>query len=155
MNNFNRKENMKLKKLILPIIIGLVLFAGGFWTGTYYQKNHTNSKTADGAPSGFSKDSSDKKPTGTPPSGGNGGGQGGGGVSGEIISKTDDSLTIKTSDGSTKTVYYSSSTTISKNTTGSSSDLAVGTSVSVMGETNSDKSVTGKTIMIMPADATK
>jgi len=141
------------KKIIGLIVIGLILFGTGFWSGTYYQKKKVTSTAANGIPNGTMPTNGNSGRTGgTPPSGserGNGG-PGGGGTSGEIISKSDTSLTIKTSDGSTKTIYFSDSTKISKNTTGSSSDLSVGTKVMVSGTTNTDNSVTGTTIMIQP-----
>ncbi|MFA4995728.1 MAG: hypothetical protein WC536_01140 [Patescibacteria group bacterium] len=151
---------MKSKKLLTVIIGGAIVFGLGFGSGVFYQKKHAaTSTTANGMPPTMSGDgqSATGRQGGTPPSGTKGSGNGGpgGGVSGEIISKTDTSLTIKTSDGSTKTVYFSDSTTISKNTTGASSDLSVGTDIMVSGTTNSDNSVTGKTIMIQPAEVSQ
>ncbi len=146
---------MSWKKLIILIITGLIIFAGGFATGMYYQKKQTlNAQKFPGnfngqTPPDMSKNNSSDK--GTHPSGNNSG-PGGNMTSGEIISKSDTSLIIKTSDGNTKTIYYSDSTTVSKNETGSTSDLTVGTNISVSGTTNTDKSVTSKMIMITPAE---
>jgi PPE-repeat protein len=135
------------KKIIAYLIAGVILFGAGFWTGTYYQKKQTTSALPDATtgdrptmPSGTSGN--------TPPSGQRTGGPGGGGVSGEIITKADKSLTVKKTDGSTVIVYFDDSTTVAKSETASSSALVVGTSVQVMGTTNSDKSVAGKSIMI-------
>jgi hypothetical protein len=144
---------MKNKKTILFIILGIMLIAVGLCGGYFYQK-----KKGCAMPN-FSKASLDgagPQMAGTPPTGtssatSNRGGQGNGGPggsTGEIISKDDKSITIKLSDGSTKIVYFSDSTKITKTQTASNSDLSVGTSVSAMGATNTDKSVTAQNITI-------
>lgn len=146
-----------MKKLsnVIIIIIVVAVGVGGFFGGSYYQKKKcastANSRDFDGNPQQMFR--------GTPPTdmpGRNGqsnGGSGGGGNTGEIISKDDKSVTIKTSDGSTKIIYFSDSTTISKNETADSSNLSVGTNISAMGSTNSDKSVTAKNIIIQNDNA--
>ena len=151
---------MSTKKLIMLIAGGLIIFGLGFWGGMTYQKKKTTTgkeSFANGERPSMPDGTSGTKGNGngTPPSGFGNGRNGGGMTEGEIISKSDTSLTIKTSDGSTKTVYFSDSTTISKNETGSSSDLAVGTKVSVSGTTNTDNSVTGKMIMIRSGEEPK
>ena len=144
---------MNLKKIVGTVIVGIVVFVAGFGSGIYYQKKSGTSAANGTPPTG---DFNGTRPTGTnggtPPSGSSdrSGGPGGGGVSGEIVTKDDSSITVKKSDGSTVVVYFDDSTTVSKNETGSISDLAVGTSIQAMGTTNSDKSVTGKNIMIQP-----
>lgn len=150
---------MTTKKVFIYIVIGVLLFGAGFWAGTAYQKNKTSTKSTAEMPNGTppsmnggSGTSAKSGNMGTPPSGGNGG-PGGNGTSGEIVSKSDTSLTLKTSDGSTKTIYFNDSTKISKNANGSTSDLTTGTNIQVNGTTNDDKSITGTTIMIMPEAA--
>jgi len=145
---------MNVKKIIVPAVVGIVLFGAGFWSGIYYQKKTLSSATTGNPP--FGSDFNGTPPTDgtgrTPPSGGGArsGGPGGGGVSGEIVTKSDDNIIVKKSDGSTVIVYFDDSTTVSKNQTASASDLTVGTSVQAMGTTNTDKSVTSKSIMIQP-----
>ena len=68
--------------------------------------------------------------------------RGGGAVSGSIIAADSSSITVKTTDGSTKIVLLSSSTTVSKVSEGSQSDLTTGQNVIVTGTTNNDGSVT-------------
>jgi len=67
-------------------------------------------------------------------------------VSGQIISKDNNSLTVKMPDGSSKIVFYSASTTVSKMTAGSVNDMAVGSQIMVSGRQNSDGSYTAQTI---------
>jgi len=135
---------MPKKKIILPIVLGLVILTAGFFGGVFYQKKAGGNKTGmpSGTPPQMSGDGSSSR------QGGPGGNGGGGMSSGEIISKDDSKITIKLTDGSTKIIYYTDSTKISKNQTGSSSDLTVGTKVNVNGTTNSDKSIAGETIMV-------
>lgn len=79
------------------------------------------------------------------------GGRGfGGAVIGEIITSDADSITVKLMDGSSKIVNLSKSTTYSKATIGSKSDLATGTKVAVFGSQNSDGSVTAQNVSINP-----
>jgi hypothetical protein len=78
------------------------------------------------------------------------GGMMGGMTSGEIVSKDDTSVTIKLTDGGSKVVFLSTSTTIGTMSTGSLDDLSTGTNVIVVGSTNADGSVTASTIQIRP-----
>lgn len=141
-------------KKIIYVVVGLLLMTGSFFGGYYYEKKACTNSANLGFDGGNRPDMSN----GTPPTGapnnssgsysrGNGG-PGGGGSTGEIISNDGKSVTIKTSDGSTKIVYFSDSTKVNKNESASTSDLTVGTTISAMGTTNSDKSVTAQNIII-------
>ena len=57
-------------------------------------------------------------------------------------------MVVKLSDGSTKIVILSASTPIGKMTTGSASDLTVGTSITVLGTANSDGHVSATSVQI-------
>ncbi len=76
---------------------------------------------------------------------------GGGFVSGNILSKDDKSLTIKLTDGSSRIVFFGSSTPIIKSVPGSVDDLTTNESVSVSGPANSDGTVNASSIQIRPA----
>ena len=69
-------------------------------------------------------------------------------VRGQVVSSGNGSVTIKLMDGSSKIVNLTSQTTISKTTTGTSSDLKSGEQMTAIGTTNSDGSITAQTVLI-------
>lgn len=86
-----------------------------------------------------------------------GNGQAGGGnlgnfLSGEILIKDKESLTVKLPDGGSKLIFFSGSTTFAKTIAGSIEDFAVGEQITVNGTANSDGSITAVTIQIRPSN---
>ena len=132
------------KKLIVPlIVVALVIAGGSFFGGMVYGKSQA------GGPGGNARGAR----TGMAAFGGGVQGQGrnaGGFISGDIVSKDATSLTVKTRDGSSKIVFFATSTKVSKMADGSMDDLAPGTTVTVMGTTNTDGSVTASQLQIRP-----
>ena len=134
----NKNKNIAVACLVL------IVAAGAFFAGTIYQKNQKPGSTqvSDSSTTGFNR----------------GGGQGftpgsgssfrGGGTSGTIASISGSTITVTATDGSTKTITLGDSTTITKSQTMAESDLAAGQTVTVMGTTNSDGSVTARNITI-------
>ena len=85
--------------------------------------------------------------SGSPAAGGFGGGRGGF-TAGSIVTNDGSTITIKLTDGSSKYVLYSASTTIAKSATGTSADLVAGETVRVSGSTNADGSITATQIQL-------
>ena len=127
-------------KKIIPIFIIVVLLigAGAFYGGMLYSKSQGgignfhnfngqrpgNNVRANGAGQGF--------------------------TNGEILSADDKSVTVKLPDGGSKIIFFSGTTEISKSVTGVPADLTAGLNVMASGTTNSDGSITAKTIQIRP-----
>jgi len=135
---------MKNKIVSVAVLVAVVVGAGAFYGGMQYQKSIA-AKTASSGRQQFA-------------GGGQGGmgrrgagGQNGGFVGGDIISKDDKSITVKSRDGGSKIVFLSQSTSVGKTVAGASSDLTVGEQVVVNGTANSDGSVTAQNIQIRPA----
>ena len=134
------KKRPGVKKLIPIIAAFIIIAAGTFYGGMRFQEYRTKSQFgkmagAQGRP-GFGQRSGAPNVRGESI------------TDGEIISKDDKSITVKTKDGSTKIIYFTDSTTISKQTNGSSSDLLDGIQVMVSGNKNSDGSIAASSIQI-------
>lgn len=129
---------MQKKNIFIAIIIVVIVAGGSFFGGMKYGQQTKGLKNL---PAGFAQNGQ-----GMP----NRNGQNGRGnmVVGEVISKDDKSLTIKTQDGSTKTVYFTDSTTVTKSAKGTVNDLSTGAQVSTEGTSNSDGSIAANTIQI-------
>lgn len=116
----------------------VVVGAGGFVGGTLYQK----SRTPQFAPSQYQNrlgqnDNQNRnraltfRPT-----------------SGEITSIEDNTITLKTGDGSSKIVIYSGSTKLNKTTQATKDDLRVGDQAMVLGTQGSDGTLTAESISV-------
>lgn len=71
-------------------------------------------------------------------------------VNGEIIAVDEESITLKLNDESSKIIFLTDNTTISKSSKGSKEDLKVGEKVAIFGVENSDGSVTAQNIQLNP-----
>ncbi len=71
-------------------------------------------------------------------------------VRGQIISTANGTITVKLPDGESKIIVLSGTTKITKLASGSASDLKDGEKVMVIGTSNSDGSVTAKTLQLNP-----
>lgn len=155
-------------KFITPLITAIVFLIAGFGGGMMLQKSQDSLKglsadklqtklTSLGLSNGFGGAVSGRDVNGVRGGAGFPGGArraGGGFVSGEIVSQDATSITVKDASGSTKIVYYTGSTTISKSVTGTSSDLVVGQNVTTNGTVNSDGSVAATNIQLRVAGET-
>lgn len=122
------------KKIVL-IIIGIVLLGGGFFGGMKYGQAQNPAGTS------FSRR-------------GNFGGANRNGnnlTAGQIIAQDDKSITIQSRDGSSKIVFFSDNTQVSKSVSGSLQDLKTGEQAIVTGMANSDGSISAQAIRLQPA----
>ena len=71
-------------------------------------------------------------------------------VRGQVLNMGNNSLTVKMSDGSTRIVVLSSSTTFAQSAKAALSDIKSGDTVNVVGTANSDGSVTATDVQINP-----
>ncbi len=134
-------------KKILPIIIIVVVIAGAgaFYGGMKYSQSKTVRPQQLQANLGASLrggNGSFGNRTGT--------GAGANFASGEIISKDDNSITIKLRDGGSKIIFYSDTTEVDKFVAGTANDLEIGKTVTINGKTNSDGSIAAQSIQLRP-----
>lgn len=131
-------------KIVIAVIAGILVVGGGsFYAGTKF--------AGGGSRPDFAQIEQGGQMRGGPDAAGgmqNRQGAMGGGTTGEIIAKDDTSITVKLADGSSRVVTVSSSTSVSKMTSGSATDLVIGENVVVMGTTNSDGSVSAQSIQL-------
>jgi hypothetical protein len=136
-----------MKRWLVPILAVLIVAAGvgGFFGGRATAGGSTTEagpQTA--AQAGMNGTGTGQRPSGT----GTGTGTRGGFTTGTILSKDDTSLTIKLSDGNSRIVYLSDSTTISETKDATVDVLTTGEDVTVIGSSNSDGSVTATSVMV-------
>ncbi len=136
---------MKNSIVVIAAVIALVVGAGGgFFAGMQYQQSKAPQITGGNFVGGSAAGSFRT-----------GGARGSGGgmrpVAGQITSTGNGTITIKLSDGSSKIVLISGSTTINKTNPGAVSDLTTGVTVAAFGTANSDGSVTATNVQINPA----
>lgn len=128
---------MKSRNLLITIIILLVTGAGSFYGGMLYQKS-TNKFSQPGQFSGGVRSTGLTR----------NGNQIGRPVNGEISSVENNTMTIKTDDGSSKIIIYSDSTKVNKTSEGLKDDLKVGEQIMVIGSEGSDGTITAQSISL-------
>ena len=147
MDNSNGVNN----KYVVTIVIAVIVGAAGFFGGMRYGQ----AKAAGARPSGTQFFTQNGR-------GGQGGGRrfgnGNDFVSGAILAKDNNSITVQLMRGGpgmasssptgTRIIYLSGNTQITKAATGTPADLNVGTNVVVTGTDNPDGSMTGQNIQI-------
>lgn len=138
----------KSMNVILAIVLIVVAAGGAFYGGMRYQKSKTPTRPAGLA--GFNFGGAG----GTNGTGGRffrtGGGTAGGVVRGTISAVNGTSVTVQETNGSSKIVILGTNVAISKSESASTSDVATGQTVMVVGTTNSDGSITATDIQLNP-----
>lgn len=107
----------------------------GFYGGIQYQKSQRVALGRGQFPAGFNQREGSSQ-RGLRPS------------SGEITKIDDTSLTLKTTDGSSKIIIFSDSTRVNKSSEGSMADLKVGESITVMGSEDTNGTITAEILSV-------
>ncbi len=136
-------NTLKNNHIILVVILVIIVAAVGFYAGMKYQQNQRGVGFAGRAGAGAGMYRQFAGGAGSPTSNTQA-------VRGQILSVSNDTMTVKLADGSSKIVILPSSVNISKQTTGSTSDLKTGSVVIVLGTSNSDGSVTAENVALNP-----
>ena len=135
-------KNALLQILVVAVLAGGVAFYGGM---RYGQSRSTATMASHGSDAGFSGSRGERGMSGNRTVGGF--------TSGEILSRDDQSITVKMRDGGSKIVFYSETTAIGKLVKGVGSDLEVGKAVNVTGISNADGSLTAQSIQLRAEEA--
>ena len=155
---------MKNNKFLLIVIAVVVPVAcGAFYGGMVYGKNASSAARAKMFALGGTNVGGNFFANGGSAFGGQGrqgvagarGGQFGGGVSGDIISKDDKSIIVKLRDGGSKIVFFSDATAVTKSLDGTLTDLEVGKTAMVGGQTGADGSIIANTIQLRSVSPTQ
>jgi hypothetical protein len=133
-----------MKKKLLPIILAILVIAGGSFYGGFIYANHKSPASRLGQ-NNFPDGNFRRSATGQ-----NTGQAGANFINGEIISKDNTSLTVKLRDGGSKIVFFADTTEVVKSITGSLDDLQVGDTIMVTGSTNQEGSLTAQNIQLRP-----
>lgn len=137
---------MKTWQIAVVVVVVVAVAVGGFFGGRATAGSKT--PTVQEAMKVLQTQQANGTTSGTGFTGAGGAARRGNAVSGSIIEADSGSITIKTTDGSSKIVLLSSSTVVSKVTEGSLSDLTTGQDVAVTGTTNSDGTVTATRVQV-------
>lgn len=135
---------MKNNSVLITIVVAVVVGAAAFFGGMQYQRTMVAGSTLAG---GYNPGGTMMGQRGSGRFGGAGGGRP---VTGKIISQDASSITVQLIDGSSKIVNISGSTTFSKTSTASASDLKTGDTVAAFGTVNSDGSITAQNVQLNP-----
>jgi len=138
-------KKWQIAVVVLAVIaVGVgALFGGRAWGESASSSDQTQRQFATDGSGPFNRGD------GSAPGDGTGRGMfGGNAVTGSIIAVDSSSITVQTSDGSTKIVLFGDSTGITLVTEGSVADLKTGEDVLVTGTTNDDGTVTATSIRL-------
>ncbi|MDD5738424.1 MAG: DUF5666 domain-containing protein [Candidatus Pacebacteria bacterium] len=156
---------MKKNIIVLFVLVALVVGVGSFYGGMTYAKS--SNKFLAGRSFNDQQFIANVGGAGQRAGGAMAGRAGGAGgfISGQVVSKDSQSITVSIArnnatgsqnttgqaGGGSKIVFFSNSTQVMKTTEGSTSDIAVGSNLTITGAPNSDGSITAQSIQIRPS----
>ena len=127
-----------MKNIIIAIgITAIIVSAGSFYGGMKYAQSNALSRSGQGIQNRFSQNGTRTVRTGNF-------------AGGQVVSKDQNSLTVKTQDGSSRIVFIGSGVSVTKSAAGSVSDIKPGDDIIVQGTANADGSVNAQFIQIRP-----
>jgi|SRR5579863_10102804 len=129
--------------IIVVVVVGILAAGGGFAGGVLYQKGQSTTPSGTTGFAGLTPQQRQQFRQGL-------GGRfaRGGAVVGTVASSDSTSLTVKSTNGSTTTVYINGNTKYLLETSGQASDVTTGKSVTISGMPNSDGSITATTVRV-------
>jgi hypothetical protein len=135
---------MKSNSITITLVIAVIVGAVGFYGGMQFQKSQRGSFPGgmNGMPNGLpiggsgARGNTSKTGIGSRP------------FSGEITKVDQNTITVKTQDGSSKIVIFSTSTKVNKTTEGASTDLVTGGQVTVIGTEGTNGTITAQNIAV-------
>ena len=140
---------MSKKQIVILVVVAVVFAGGGFYAGMKYQQSKTPSRgnfaqfTGQGGAAGIAAQNGTRRIAG--------GQNGASFVSGTVLSKDSNSITVKNQSGGSQIVILGSSAQYQKSVQGTSDDVTVGENVTVTGTQNSDGSLTAQNVQIRNA----
>lgn len=133
---------------LVAIVAALLLVAGSFWAGTYYETQVRATRFRGFANMTPQQRQQAMQQSGQPGVGSQAQRQGSAALTGKVDKVTDDTITITTPVGSLK-VLLSSSTSVSKTTSAKSSDVAKGAEILVQGKRDEEGNIEASKIIII------
>jgi hypothetical protein len=127
-----------MNKKIVWSIVGIIVLVIVFYVGVSFGKGQSSTSTSAAATA-----YSGARTRGA-------GGFGGGATIGQIISKDATSITVAIASGGSKIIFLDNTTPITKQVSGTMTDLTIGTNVMVTGTANTDGSISAQSIQIRP-----
>lgn len=125
-----------MKNIVIVAVLLVIVGAGSFFVGSKFFPNLFGASAATNGRNGRGGQFAQRFGANSRP------------VSGQIISADASSFTVKLRDGSSKIVLLSDSSQINKAVSATKDDIKTGENVLVIGQTNSDGSVTAQSIQL-------
>lgn len=126
------------KGIVTAVVVGVMALGAGFAGGMQYQKSQGPfGGRASGQFSGAGGQRAVRAGTGF--------------ATGSVLSKDEQSVTLKLQSGSTQIVFLSASTSVLRSSAGALGDIVVGAEVTAMGTPNADGSITAQSVQMRPA----